>query len=109
MNWQTGVCSVYTGFSMKLFEIVEQEFLFQTIKSLTRFREGENPSLLDLAFTKYPNDVTSPDSVTGGQTAAFIQLVSSKTKKIGTRCGYHDGQLAPNPVIGKLLPYVIYA
>ncbi len=69
---------------MKLFEIVEQEFLFRRIKSLTRFREGEHPSPLDLAFAKYPTAMTSADSVTGGQTAAYIQLVVSKTKKIGT-------------------------
>ncbi len=55
---------------MKLFEVVEQEFLFQPIKSLTRFREDENPSPLDLAFAKYPTDVTSADSVSGEQTAA---------------------------------------
>ncbi len=31
----------------------------QAIKSPTRFREGNNPSLLDLVFTKYPDDVSS--------------------------------------------------
>ncbi len=43
---------------MKLFEIAEEEFLFQAIKSPTRFREGNNPSILDQAFTKYPDDVS---------------------------------------------------
>ncbi len=42
---------------MKLFEI--GEFLFQATKSPTRFREDNKPSILDLAFTKYPNDVSS--------------------------------------------------
>ncbi len=31
----------------------------QAIKSPTRFKEGNKPSLLDLAFTKYPHDVSS--------------------------------------------------
>ncbi len=44
---------------MKLFEVAKEEFLFQAIKSPTRFREGNNPSLIDLAFTKYPDDVSS--------------------------------------------------
>ncbi len=44
---------------MKLFEIAEEEFLFQAIKSPTRFKEGSNPSILDLAFTKYPDNVSS--------------------------------------------------
>ncbi len=52
-------CSVSNGFSLKLFEVAEEEFLFQAIKSPTRFREGKNASLLDLAFTKYPHDVSS--------------------------------------------------
>ncbi len=44
---------------MKLFEVAEEEFLFEASKSPTRFREGNNPSLLDLAFTKYRDDVSS--------------------------------------------------
>ncbi len=59
INWHTGSCSVSNGFSMKLFEIAEEEFLFQAIKSPTRFREGNNPSILDLALTKCPDDVSS--------------------------------------------------
>ncbi len=31
INWQTSSCSVTNGFSMMLFEIAEEEFLFQTI------------------------------------------------------------------------------
>ncbi len=41
-----------------LFEVAEEEFLFQAIKSPTRPREGNNPLILDLAFTKYPDDVS---------------------------------------------------
>ncbi len=37
----------------------EEEFLFKAIKSPTRLREGSNPSLLDVALTKYPNDFSS--------------------------------------------------
>ncbi len=44
---------------MKFFKIAEEKFLFQAIKSPTRFRGGNNPSILDLAFTKYPDDVSS--------------------------------------------------
>ncbi len=44
---------------VKHFEAAEEEFLFQIITSPTRFRKGNNPSLLDLAFTKYPDDVSS--------------------------------------------------
>ncbi len=44
---------------MKLFEVAEEEFLLQAIKSPTRFKEGNKPSLLDLAFTKYPHGVSS--------------------------------------------------
>ncbi len=40
---------------MKLFE---EEFLFQAIKSPTRSRSN-NPPLLDLAFTKHPDNVSS--------------------------------------------------
>ncbi len=43
INWQTGWCSVSNGFSVKLFEIAEEEFLFQAIKSPARFREGYDP------------------------------------------------------------------
>ncbi len=43
---------------MKLFEIAEEKFLFQTIKSPSRFRAGNNPSILDLACTKYLDDVS---------------------------------------------------
>ncbi len=39
-----------------IFEIDEEEFLFQAIKSPTRLREGNNPSILDVACTKYPGD-----------------------------------------------------
>ncbi len=59
INWQTGSCSAPRGFSLNLFEVAEGEFLFQAIKSLTWFREGNNPSLLDLAFPKYPDDVSN--------------------------------------------------
>ncbi len=59
INWQTGSCSVSNGFSMKLFEIAEEEFLFQAIKLPTRFGESNNPSIIDIAFTKCPNDVSS--------------------------------------------------
>ncbi len=65
INWQTGSCSVSNGFSLKLVEVAEEEFLFQAIKSPTRFREGNNPSLLDLAFTKYPDDVSSVRKIYG--------------------------------------------
>ncbi len=44
---------------MKLFEVAEEEFLFQAIVSPTRFREGNNPSIFDLPFTKYPDDVST--------------------------------------------------
>ncbi len=44
---------------MNFFEIAEEKFLFQVIKSPTRFRGGNNPSILDLTFTKYPDDVLS--------------------------------------------------
>ncbi len=44
---------------MKLFEIAEDEFLFQAVKSTTRFREGNNPLILYLVCTKYPDDVSS--------------------------------------------------
>ncbi len=40
INWQSGSCSALNGFSLKLFEVTEEEFLFQ-------------------AFTKYPDDVSS--------------------------------------------------
>ncbi len=33
------------------------EFLFQAISSLTRFMEGNNPSVLKLTFAKYPDAV----------------------------------------------------
>ncbi len=42
-----------------LFEIAEEEFLFQAFTPPTRFGEGNNPSIVDLAFTKYPDDVSS--------------------------------------------------
>ncbi len=58
INWQTGSCLVSSGFSMRLFEIAEVEFLFQTIKPPTRLREGNNPPILDQAFMKYPDDVS---------------------------------------------------
>ncbi len=58
INWQTGSCSVPNDFSLKLFEVAEEKFLFQAIKSPTRFREENNPALLDLALTKYPDDVS---------------------------------------------------
>ncbi len=51
LNWQTGSCSLSNGFPMTLFEIAKDEFLFQAIRSPTRFREGNNPSILNLAFT----------------------------------------------------------
>ncbi len=44
---------------MKLFQIAEEEFLFQAVKPPTRFREGYNPLVLELVFTKYPDDVSS--------------------------------------------------
>ncbi len=44
--------------SLKLFEIAEGEFFFQAIQSPTRFREGNNPSIPDLAFSNYPGDVS---------------------------------------------------
>ncbi len=40
---------------MKLFEFEA----IQAIKKATRFREGNKPSILDLVFTKYPDDVSS--------------------------------------------------
>ncbi len=52
------------GFSKKLFEIAEEEFLFQAIKSPTRFRKGNKPSILGLAFSKYPDDVSSVQMLT---------------------------------------------
>ncbi len=51
--------TIMLSFSMKLLEIAEKEFLFQAIKSPTRFREGNNPSILNLDFTKYLHDVSS--------------------------------------------------
>ncbi len=104
INWQTGSCSVSNGFSMKLFEVAEEEFLFQAIESPTRFREGNNPTILDLVFTKYPDDVSSVQMLAplGNSDHAVILLelqiqlledkqlpsfswFSQKTKKIGTR------------------------
>ncbi len=55
INWQTSTCSA----SLRLLEVAEEEFLFQAITSPTRFSEDNKPSLLDLAFTKYPDDVSS--------------------------------------------------
>ncbi len=118
INWQTGSCSVSNGFSMKLFEISEGTFLFQVIKSPTRFREGSNPSILDLAFTKYPGDVSSVEMLAPLNKSDHavilldlqIQLLEdkqlpsiscrhSKNKKIRTRRGCHDGELAATFVI----------
>ncbi len=84
---------------MKLCEVAEEEFLFQAIKSPTRLREGNNPSILDLTFTKYPDDVSSVQMLAPlcksdhvvirlelqiqlleDKTAAFIQLVLSERK-----------------------------
>ncbi len=43
---------------MKLFELLEKEFVFEAIKSPTKLREGNNPSVLDQAFTNYPVNVS---------------------------------------------------
>ncbi len=70
--------SVSNGLSIKLFEIAEEEFLFQAINSPTRFREGNNPSILDLAFTKYPEDVSSVQMLArlgkSGQVVILLEL-----------------------------------
>ncbi len=38
INWQTDSCSISNGFSLKLFEVDEELFLFQAIKSPTKLR-----------------------------------------------------------------------
>ncbi len=55
------------------------------------------------------NSVGAANSVTVRQTAAIIQLVLSRNKKIGTRWGCHDGKLATHFVIGKRHRHVAYA
>ncbi len=44
---------------MKLFEIDGKEFLFQAIKSPSRLREVNNPSILGLALMEHPDSFSS--------------------------------------------------
>ncbi len=83
--------------------------------------------ILDLAFTKYPDDVSSVQMLAplGKKDHVVIllelqiQLLEDKQlpsfswfyqkKKIGTRWSCHDGKLASNFVIGKRHRHVAYA
>ncbi len=57
INWQAGSCSISSGSSIKVLETAEEEYLLQVITWLIRFREGNNPSILNLTFPKYPDVV----------------------------------------------------
>ena len=45
------------GFGDKLLEFVLNGALTQHVRSPTRFREGNTPGLLDLAITRFPNEI----------------------------------------------------
>ncbi len=60
---------------MKLFETAKEAFLFQANASPTRFREGNNPPVLDLAFTKYPDEVPPEEILAPLGISDFVEVL----------------------------------
>ena len=55
IQWATESCEV-SGFENRLLDLVHDCRLHQHIEGPTRFREGQNPSILDLLFTRGPTE-----------------------------------------------------
>ena len=52
INWSTNDCNFPAGSAGdNFYQCVNDNFLFQHVRSYTRFRDGQNPSCLDLLFT----------------------------------------------------------
>ncbi len=57
VNWLTRSCSMANSFSNKLLTAADEEFLYQALTSLTRYRTGQVPSILDLVYSKYSSSI----------------------------------------------------
>ena len=63
VNWETWTCDSPRSFSGKLLEFAEYQFLNQAVTEPTRFRLGNQPSLLDLVFHKFPTSISDLTSL----------------------------------------------
>ena len=58
IDWASLTCQTPTSFSNSLLEVSLDSGLHQAISIPTRYRGVDNPSTLDLAFSKYPDTIS---------------------------------------------------
>jgi hypothetical protein len=58
VNWQVPASHESNTFDSRLKVVSENLFLFQMVLEPTRFRKSQNPSLLDLVFSSYPDSIS---------------------------------------------------
>ncbi len=59
VDWDNYLPDFENSFEAGLIDVADDLFLHQHIMSPIRFRTGQNPSLLDLVFTKFPDSITA--------------------------------------------------
>ncbi len=58
LDWESIIPFYLNSSDAKLIDVVEYLMLHQHVSTPTRIRIGQNPSLLDLVLTKYPETIS---------------------------------------------------